>query len=283
MCLHETTYGINKRFSFLTEVIGEVRPASVLDVGCGTGVNLTYPLAKHFPDVRFLGIYSDTVSIEFARNHDTLSNLSFLEPSELVDGLKFDLIVCSEVIEHVEDPAAFLASLVDRLSERGKIVVTVPNGYGPFEIASWAESLLYLSGIYQLLRRCKRFIRGRSLPALQTDRDTLAVCPHINFFSCGDLRRLFASTGLTELKYRARTFLCGFGFDQAIRSEASLTWNARVADRLPRWTNSAWMFLLEPTGRRQGRQYKRGLYARIRRYLNERRLALEDTSNGRGE
>lgn len=161
MSLNETTYGIKKRLEFLVEIISKAQPSAVLDVGCGTGAYLTQPLAERFGSINFLGIDSDRVSIEFARNSCVLPNLAYSDQLESPAEGKFDLIICSEVIEHVEDSTKFLSSLTKNLSEDGKMVLTVPNGYGPFELVSWIESVLYLSGVYATLRAIKNMLRRR--------------------------------------------------------------------------------------------------------------------------
>jgi 2-polyprenyl-6-hydroxyphenyl methylase/3-demethylubiquinone-9 3-methyltransferase len=43
-----------------------------------------------------------------------------------LDG-QYDLITCMEVIEHVADPAAFIAALAKRLAPEGLLVLSTPN------------------------------------------------------------------------------------------------------------------------------------------------------------
>ena len=45
---------------------------------------------------------------------------------EEVEG-QFDLITAMEVIEHVADPAAFVASLAARLAPDGLLILSTPN------------------------------------------------------------------------------------------------------------------------------------------------------------
>jgi 2-polyprenyl-3-methyl-5-hydroxy-6-metoxy-1,4-benzoquinol methylase len=118
-----------KRFLFLEETIRSQAPKEVLDIGCGNGHYLTIPLACSFPGVRFFGIDTDGKSIEQARNVNSLANLEFSLPGEIREGGKYDFIIASEIIEHVEDPEGFLLSLKERLNP-GKIFLSMPNGYG---------------------------------------------------------------------------------------------------------------------------------------------------------
>src|SRR5688500_7273971 len=128
------SYGMGKRLQFLQKTIESFQPDHVLDIGCGTGTYVSFPLAKCFPNIRFIGMDADAASIEFARSENSLPNLFFVYPEELNQSKKFDLIIASEVIEHVECPDKFLLYLGDRLNEKGKLALTLPNGYGPFEL-----------------------------------------------------------------------------------------------------------------------------------------------------
>lgn len=264
----EDSYGLAKRFEFVSAEIECRNPRRVLDFGCGTGANLTLLLAKRFPHIQFVGVDSDAASITHARGTCEIRNLDFrLYPREFAFGEHFDLIVASEVLEHVEEPDAFLVQLRASLTQGGVLLVTVPNGYGPFELASLAVTLLQLSGLYALLRKLKRMLTATpSSP--QAGIDTLAISPHVNFFSFGELRRLLATHGLSVVRYRARTFLCGFGFDQLLRRSGVLRWNACVADRLPPQLVSDWMFVLERHESPGETAFRRGSYARLRRRLS---------------
>lgn len=268
----ENTYGLNKRLEFVTGIVAHLRPATVLDVGCGTGSNLTALIARQFPDVQFLGVDSDEASIRFANAENTSANVRFLLEQEASQLGQFDLVIASEVIEHVEDPDAFLQFLRERLSPQGHLVLTLPNGLGPFEFTSFIETLMHIAGVYKLLRSLKHKLSGA--PVAAPTNDTLAVSPHINFFSHTQITTVISSHGLAVLKYQPRTFLCGFVFDQLMKSDGTIAWNARVADRLPPQLVSAWMFLLKPDSAAQPLTHRRGVYARMRRYLNEKRWNL---------
>lgn len=269
----ENSYGIAKRFEFVVDVVERLRPLRVLDIGCGTGANLTAPLARRFPTVEFVGLDSDPASIEFARQAGPALNTRYHVELAAEDLGRFDLVIASEVIEHVEHPDEFLAFLRGRLNTGGQVVLTLPNGFGPFELVSLAETLLHLSGVYAVLRWCKRRLRGQG-PAAPA-ADSLAISPHINFFGYGEIRSAIAFAGFEIAVARPRTLFAGFGFDQLMTSPRLLSWNAQVADRLPARLASGWMFLLRPAaGGPGGRPFRRGIYARLRRYLNEKRWDL---------
>lgn len=269
----ENTYGLAKRLSFVSNIVSERRPLNVLDVGCGTGANLTALLAKQFPDTQFIGVDSDEASIRFANQKNAVANARYVTDAEAGDLGLFDLVIASEVIEHVEDPDAFLQFLRSCLAPGGQLILTLPNGLGPFEHTSFVETLMHMTGIYRVMRSLKHAMLGK--PQQAAAADTLAVNPHINFFSHRQINAVIASNGFEVLEYRPRTFLCGFGFDQLLKSERILAWNASVAERLAPQVVSGWMFLLKPSSNTPQASYERGNYARLRRFLNRKRWHLQ--------
>lgn len=270
----ENTYGIAKRLEFIAQVLSDCHPGRVLDLGCGTGANLTAPLAGRFPDIQFVGVDSDEVSIAFANRENRSANVRYLREAESHDLGTFDLVIASEVIEHVDDPSAFLSFIRRSLNPGGRVVLTLPNGLGPFEFASLVETAMHLTGIYRILRAIKRRLRGQ--PQSSAPVDSLAISPHINFFAYGQIRSLISAAGFGILESRPRTFLCGFGFDQLMKSERIISWNAEVAECLPPVLVSGWMFLLvaDQADDRSSAPYRRGAYARFRRFLNRKRWNL---------
>jgi 2-polyprenyl-3-methyl-5-hydroxy-6-metoxy-1,4-benzoquinol methylase len=101
-----------------------VRPASVLDVGCGTGEFLAFVAARD-PSLRRAGIELDPARAAAACvrdpgarvvQGDALASLAALEDD-------FDLVTLWDVFEHVPAPAALLAALAARLAPGGRIYV----------------------------------------------------------------------------------------------------------------------------------------------------------------
>ncbi len=266
----EDSYGCAKRFDFICASIKAYRPREILDIGCGVGTQLTAPLAAAFPAIRITGVDKDARSLDWARAHVASQNLSFVSPAELPADHRFALVIASEVLEHVEDPGQFLRQLAARLTPSGRLILTVPNGYGVFEWMALAEVLLNLSGIQAVLRRLKRrrMVPDESMPA------TLANSPHINFFSFRELGRLFAASGLVVDRYRARTLLCGYLVDSFIRRDRLVAWNAGIADRLPAWCVSDWMFELRARHPTNSTAWRRNAWANWRKRLNERRWGI---------
>jgi 2-polyprenyl-6-hydroxyphenyl methylase/3-demethylubiquinone-9 3-methyltransferase len=98
-----------------------------VDVGCGAGL-LCEPLARL--GARVTGIDAAAENIGVARAHAAQSGLTIdyrAGSVELLGGERFDLVTSMEVIEHVTDPAAFVAGLAGALAEGGLMVLSTPN------------------------------------------------------------------------------------------------------------------------------------------------------------
>jgi SAM-dependent methyltransferase len=279
--MRENSYGVRKRLEFVAAIATPAECAHILEIGCGTGAMLSHPLACRFEEKHFVAIDTDAASIDFAQSNYARPNLQFGDPSLLETENLFDLVIASEVIEHVEDPDEFLVAQKGRLAPGGRIVLTLPNGNGPCELSVGLEALLRLCGLYRLLRVPYRMMglgQSRPVPANSEtpgagfhERDSLAISPHINFFSGRQIRRLIARAGLNVELYRPRTLFCGFGFSNLMRSRRLVAWNAKLADVLPGIFASDWMFILVPGRVRAAKCYHRGPITRLRRRLNEKR------------
>ncbi len=100
---------------------------TVLDVGCGAGL-LCEPLARLGGAVT--GVDAAPENAAAAKAHAVISGLDIeYRSGELsAQGLgMFDMVTSMEVIEHVTDPAAFIAELVSHLKPDGLLILSTPN------------------------------------------------------------------------------------------------------------------------------------------------------------
>lgn len=103
-----------------------LRGKSALDVGCGAGL-LAEPLARMGASVTAIDAAPEL--IDAAKAHAAGAGLAIDYRAigvEALDG-RYDLVTSMEVIEHVADPRAFIASLAARLAPGGLLILSTPN------------------------------------------------------------------------------------------------------------------------------------------------------------
>ena len=99
---------------------------TALDVGCGAGL-LAEPLARMGATVTAVDAAPELIAV--AKAHAGAAGLAIDYRAIGVEGLdgQFDLITAMEVIEHVADPSAFVASLAARLAPGSLLILSTPN------------------------------------------------------------------------------------------------------------------------------------------------------------
>lgn len=113
-----------------------MRGRTVIDVGCGTGF-FSSLICRYAKRLICLDVCQENV--EQAKALLPRTNVEFLvsdcQPIQLPD-LEVDMVFCTAVIEHLEDPAVGLAEFLRILRVGGKLVLTVdvcPNVTGGFK------------------------------------------------------------------------------------------------------------------------------------------------------
>lgn len=99
---------------------------TALDAGCGAGL-LCEPLARL--GARVTGVDSAPENIAVAAGHAAGQRLNIRYVAGEVAALDgtYDLVCSMEVIEHVTDPATFVAALAGKLATGGLMLLSTPN------------------------------------------------------------------------------------------------------------------------------------------------------------
>lgn len=148
-----------------------IRPLSgkrALDAGCGAGL-LCEPLARLGAEVT--GVDAAPENIAAARSHAEAMGLGIDYRQGELAALAlsgFDLVCSLEVIEHVTDKAAFLASLADALAPGGLMVLSCPNRT-PQSRMLLVEAAERLGQVPRGTHDWKQFVTPEELRALAVD------------------------------------------------------------------------------------------------------------------
>jgi len=98
---------------------------AVLDVGCGFGSNI---VPVRYRGASWVGIDVDQKVCSALHKAGEECFCGSLEEFSIINKQKFDVIIMSQIIEHVVDPIALINSARKLLSPTGRILVSCPNG-----------------------------------------------------------------------------------------------------------------------------------------------------------
>ena len=170
-------YAANLRKWMHAQLQEIARDAAILEVGCGDG-SFTRNLAEHSSRVTAVDISASQIErnsrahpeIQFVQ-HDVAQPFPFANEA-------FDVIWCSEVLEHLFDPGLALLEMQRVLARGGRLLVTVP----------------YHGVIKDVL-----------ISLFKWDEHFSPANPHIRFFTRKTLSQLAVSAGFVEIE----TTTCG--------------------------------------------------------------------------
>jgi 2-polyprenyl-3-methyl-5-hydroxy-6-metoxy-1,4-benzoquinol methylase len=174
----------NRQLRMLAEVLRDRRrPNRILDVGCGDGA-ATSLVAAFDPANHVVGVDWSTRAVRTASEHgfDLLSGG--------VDGLPIasgsvDVVIMSELIEHLVDPDAALGEAMRVLRPGGALLLSTPN------LAAWYNRVLLAFGVQPVFSEVSlRAIHGR--PGAQ-------VVGHLRLCTRRALVSLLRANGFTRI------------------------------------------------------------------------------------
>lgn len=196
-----------KRLKFIEANLQKEIPVNgrVLDVGCGNGV-----ISRHLGQFGYevLGIDISQKTIDVARSKNTLPNVRFEAISAealTAQGERYDAVICSEVLEHLDRPELLLKVIHASLKDNGLLVVTVPNGVGPRELCVTRPMLKARNnpGLWKAINKVKSAL-GFKGTTVQSQADNL---DHVQFFTRKDLVEIAQQNDYQIIKFAKTNFV----------------------------------------------------------------------------
>lgn len=135
-------------YQFLSDFIRKNKIKTLIDIGCGLGSKLNYVYHNN-PNTEIIGI-DQSDPIEYCKRTYSFGKwiVDDFDKPILTKELKAELIVCCDVIEHIEDPDVLLRYIKSMLIKDGIAVISTPErdrlrgincSYSPnkFHIREW--------------------------------------------------------------------------------------------------------------------------------------------------
>jgi 2-polyprenyl-3-methyl-5-hydroxy-6-metoxy-1,4-benzoquinol methylase len=146
-------YVHNNRLQNIINQFPQDSGLQVLDAGCGEG-HLLERLTKKYPNNKYYGADLTTIALQQAKLRLPQGNFLLTDLGKIdLPNSFFDVIVCTETIEHIDDYQSVIKELIRLLKPNGVLILTFPNEFW------WTVS---------------RFLLGRR---------PIKVVDHINFFT----------------------------------------------------------------------------------------------------
>lgn len=194
---------------------GKAEALRVLDAGCGDGW-MIYKLKAETPGeykLNFTGVDISGLDINFAdkrREYFSHDDCEFkvMDVDNLLfkDG-EFDIIICSEVIEHLKNPEILIRGLFRVLKKGGVVILTTPQKYG--SILAKAVRLANLISCGLLFSSIKNYekniisSKGQSLLRFSSDGGkTGAGGDHCSINTARKWKKMFKDAGFKIASFK---------------------------------------------------------------------------------
>ena len=212
--MKENIYGHTKRLHWIISHLK--KKDTIVEFGCGTGFMITLPLAQMGFSV--FGVDLDDESISFGQeifSHKGL-NPKILKAMDISDlDVVPNVIIASEVLEHItdEDIDSVLRIIRHKLKPGGQFLVTVPNGYGWFELESFLWFKIGLGRLIEGLQIARAFNAFKflllGLNIEPSYPSTLSNSSHVQRFTHSSIQDLLVGQGFEVINTTGSVLFAG--------------------------------------------------------------------------
>jgi 2-polyprenyl-3-methyl-5-hydroxy-6-metoxy-1,4-benzoquinol methylase len=193
--------------------VADRRPRRVLDAGCGRTIQI-----DPGPDAHITGL--DVSATELTHNHRLDVRIVGDVQSEPLATEAYDLVVCFDVLEHVDDPARALANLASATAPGGTLIVKCPNAMSFKGLVTKASPWWFHRWLY---RKLVPFVAQDPFPTsmrLMLRPETLSAWAAASGFV---VERFFTWEAFIQRRLRSKLHLDGASWRAVSRVLRSLT------------------------------------------------------------
>jgi SAM-dependent methyltransferase len=175
------------------EYLKRGRPLRILDIGCNEGMMLLYCNHNKTP-VEFYGvdILEEKKQKSLARGYKAVLLKDIRECDFAEHKGFFDAVICSHILEHLEDPGKFLEAVKPAMAPESLLLVGVPIGLLPGIL--WRR---HITPLYSPRHRKEAALKRFG---------------HVSFFSLPELKKLLKQHGFIPETIRGDYLLRARGF-----------------------------------------------------------------------
>ncbi|WP_394821071.1 class I SAM-dependent methyltransferase [Pendulispora albinea] len=121
--------GVLHRRRAIRKLLESIRFKSLLDVGCGDAQLLYWLRGEGVSrDAELTGCDLSPETVETNRVRHPFASFHVLDLETAPLARTFDAVICTEVIEHIENQAAAMRNLAQMVAPGGHLIVTCPTG-----------------------------------------------------------------------------------------------------------------------------------------------------------
>jgi len=120
--------GARHRRRIVVSILEKLKFKNMLDIGCGKCELALMLYKKYGPGLDYTGVDLSPEVIRENKTRFTRAEFSAMNIEKERLKKKFDLIVCSEVLEHLDDRSAAFRNIVSMMEDGGHLLITVPTG-----------------------------------------------------------------------------------------------------------------------------------------------------------
>lgn len=123
---------------------------NVVEIGCSSGFILNK--MSEYKKCKFYGFDLDKDAINFGKK--VFKNLILSSEDFFSETMKFDVVVLSHILEHIDYPLLFIEEIKKHLTTNGKIIIGVPNSKNMFEKPFWEHTNYFsATSLFEIAKR----------------------------------------------------------------------------------------------------------------------------------